>query len=273
MSISIPDKVMFMSDLLNFVFILIVSVITLNYRGRFLSKFPQFRKFYDIVIVSFMIALAGTFLDAVDELEVNGYYIKNALLTRIESWMFAIAVGIMSVGWVITLRAVIHGRVRIPLVRVEDAKRQKVHIDPGLYLSTNDDTCHTVFAYLLHQRPGLVISRSPPDITRASIGIEEVPVLWITKVGGENTVHPTNLAYLLHTLVSFFEEGDMPKAVLLDGLEYLILENGFPAVFKFLTTLKDYALLTNSIVLMPMESRAHSEQELNMLLREFEIIS
>ncbi|WP_456394253.1 DUF835 domain-containing protein [Thermococcus sp.] len=273
MPISIPDKVMFMSDLLNFVFILIVSVITLNYRGKFIERFPPLKRFYDLILFSFAIALVGNLLDVADDVEINGYYIKSTFLSQIESWLFAISIGIISIGWIVTLKTITSRKVEIPLVKLQDNKKHTVHVDPGLYLSTNDDACHTIFASLLRQRPGLVISRSPPDITRASIGIEEVPVLWITKVGGENTVHPTNLPYLLHTLVSFFEEGDMPKTVLLDGMEYLILENGFPAVFKFLTTLKDYALLTNSIVLMPVESRAHSEQELNMLLREFEIIS
>ncbi len=273
MSIDIPDKVIFMSDLLNLVFILAVSAVTLNYRERFISRFPSLKKFYDIVILSFFIALVGVFLDVADELEINGHYLKSITLGRIESWLFALAVGIAALGWIATLRTISRSEVRIPIVRIEETKPGHVHIDPGLYLSTSDESCNSLFVSLLYQRPGLVISRNPPEMARSTIGITDVPVIWITKVEGKNTVHPTNLPYLLHTIVTFLQKENIPKVVLLDGLEYLILENGFPAIFKFLTTLKDYALLTDSVILVPIESRAHNEQELNLLLREFEVFS
>lgn len=273
MSISIPDKTMFLSDVLTLLFILLVSGITLNYRKKFIARFPPLKKFYDLILMSFTIALVGNFLDVADEFEINGYYIKSTLLSQIESWLFAISIGIISVGWIITLKTITSNKARVPLVKVEDKGKHVVHVDPGLYLCTDDEACNALFASLLRQQPGLLVSRSPPNIARDSIGVDKVPVLWITKVENANAVHPTNLAYLLHTLITFFEDQNIPKVVLLEGIEYLVLENGFPAIFKFLTTLKDYALLNNSIVLVPIESRAHNEKELNMLLREFEVLS
>lgn len=35
------------------------------------------------------------------------------------------------------------------------------------------------------------------------------------------------------------ERADESTAIIIEGLEYLILENGFESVFKFLTSLKD----------------------------------
>ncbi|WP_461866279.1 DUF835 domain-containing protein [Thermococcus sp.] len=273
MSISIPDKAMFLSDVLTLLFILTVSGITLNYRKKFIERLPHLKKFYDLILLSFTIALAGNFLDVADEFEINGHYLKSVVLNQIESWLFAISIGIISVGWIITLKTITSSKVKIPLVKMESNKKHAVHIDPGLYLCTDDEACNVLFASLLRQQPGLLISRNPPNIARDNIGVDKVPILWITKVENTNAVHPTNLAYLLHTLITFFEDQNIPKVVLLEGIEYLILENGFPAIFKFLATLKDYALLNNSVVLVPIESRAHNEKELNMLLREFEIIS
>ncbi len=60
------------------------------------------------------------------------------------------------------------------------------------------------------------------------------------------------------------------KFILLDGLEYLILENGFNAVFKFLTSLKDYAKLYNTMILVPIKKNALDKKQYHILRVEFE---
>nr|WP_240912141.1 MULTISPECIES: DUF835 domain-containing protein [unclassified Thermococcus] len=126
-----------------------------------------------------------------------------------------------------------------------------------------------LFLTLLNSRKGFVISREPLSFVKRRLGSKEVPVLWLTKVEGENSVHPSRLPYLLQTLVDFMRGEDAPKVVLLDGFEYLVLENGFKPVFKFLTSLKDYALLNNTIVLLPLSKKAFDEREYAMLSKEF----
>jgi len=66
-----------------------------------------------------------------------------------------------------------------------------------------------------------------------------IPTLWITKVRGENTVEPTRLAPLMQYIV---DKTDKDTAVIIEEIEYLILENGFETIFKFLTNLKDNLL-------------------------------
>ncbi len=76
---------------------------------------------------------------------------------------------------------------------------------------------------------------------------------WITKVSGERSVSPTNLARMLDMAVKFMaraEEKDVRPVVVIDGLEYLMLENGFIPVLKFLTTLRDYAHLHGGTVIL-----------------------
>ncbi|WP_297417703.1 DUF835 domain-containing protein [Thermococcus sp.] len=76
---------------------------------------------------------------------------------------------------------------------------------------------------------------------------------WITKVSGERSVSPTNLARMLDMAVKFMaraEEKGVRPVVVIDGLEYLMLENGFIPVLKFLTTLRDYAHLHGGTVIL-----------------------
>lgn len=126
-----------------------------------------------------------------------------------------------------------------------------------------------LFLTLLNDRKGFVISREPPSLVERKLGSKEVPVLWLTKVEGENCVYPTRLPYLHQVLVDFMREGGAPKVIMLDGFEYLVLENGFKPVFKFLASLRDYVLLNNTIILLPVFKNALDGREYALLSREF----
>ena len=126
-----------------------------------------------------------------------------------------------------------------------------------------------LFLTLSNDRKGFVISREPLSLVERKLGSKEVPVLWLTKVEGENCVYPTRLPYLHQILVDFMREDDAPKVIMLDGFEYLVLENGFKPVFKFLASLRDYVLLNNTIILLPVFGNALDEREYALLSREF----
>ena len=67
----------------------------------------------------------------------------------------------------------------------------------------------------------------------------EFLISWISNVPAENTVGPTDLALFLHGLLSSVDENTF---VIVDGLEYLILNNGFESVMKFLTNPKYHTI-------------------------------
>jgi len=93
-----------------------------------------------------------------------------------------------------------------------------------------------------------------------------IPTLWITKIEGENRIEPTRLAPLLQYLV---ERTDENTAVIIEGLEYLILENGFESVFKFLTTLKDNLTSKGAVLVLIVDPNTLEGRELKILEREF----
>lgn len=109
-------------------------------------------------------------------------------------------------------------------------------------------------------------------MVRERLGIEKTPpILWLTTIEDKNAVSPTRLEFLLQTLVNFMRKTEDPKVIFLDGgVEYLMLENGFASVFKFLTTLKDYASLHNTVIVVPLTEEGMDERNLKLLQREFE---
>ncbi len=94
----------------------------------------------------------------------------------------------------------------------------------------------------------------------------DIPTLWITKISGENRIEPSRLAPLLQYIV---DRADDNTAVIIEGVEYLILENGFDAVFKFLTSLKDNILSRGALLVLVVDPKTLEERELKLLEREF----
>ncbi|WP_162287187.1 DUF835 domain-containing protein [Thermococcus chitonophagus] len=121
-------------------------------------------------------------------------------------------------------------------------------------------------------KPGIVFMKNvPEEILKTSLIFSRNPGgdnerwFWITKVQkGPRTVEPTNLVKILNLAVRYLEQGG---TVVIDGIEYLILENGFDSVLKFLANLRDYAMLYNSTVIIVSDLTTFSEKERKLLLR------
>ncbi|WP_240922767.1 DUF835 domain-containing protein [Thermococcus sp. Bubb.Bath] len=157
------------------------------------------------------------------------------------------------------------GRVRIKLdFSKPPAGEAELDIAPGLFLLETGR--EELICKLSKGRKSLIISRKREDYW-CSLGCDAL-VLWLSKVDEDNTIHPRRLEYLNHVIVQFMhEKGE--KLVFLDGVEYLIIENGFDSVFKFLTSLKDYSLMNNTMVIVEVDEKVLGEKEEALLKREF----
>ncbi len=157
------------------------------------------------------------------------------------------------------------GRVKIKLDFSRPVNSEtELDITPGLFLleiGKDEFICK-----LSKGRKSLIISRKREGYWR-SLGCD-APVIWLSKVEGDNIIHPRRLEYLNHVIVQFMhEKGE--KFVFLDGVEYLIIENGFNSVFKFLTYLKDYSLMSNTMIIVEVDEKTLKKEERAFLEREF----
>nr|WP_240922803.1 DUF835 domain-containing protein [Thermococcus sp. Bubb.Bath] len=121
--------------------------------------------------------------------------------------------------------------------------------------------------------PSLAVTRDSPAMFREKLGLTVTPVIWVSKVPNEDAVEPTRLPYFLEKLKAFLQSADIDKVILLDCVEYLMIENGNQAVFKFLTNLKDLALLNREILLVPVDKNALDEKTLGLLTSALSPIS
>ena len=118
---------------------------------------------------------------------------------------------------------------------------------------------------------GLVISRNHPSRVQQTYALE-CQIMWIAKsthpTGGVLSLEPTRLMKI-HSTISDFIKVNPGAVVLLDGIEYLITENGFGPVMKTIQLTNEEIAMSGSYLLVPIDPRTLETQQMGYLEREF----
>lgn len=122
-------------------------------------------------------------------------------------------------------------------------------------------------------RRGLVITRTHPIRVQQVHGLD-CPIMWIAKsakpTGGIISLEPTRLMKI-HSTISDFIKANPGAVVLLDGLEYLVTENGFATVMKAIQLTNEEVAMSGAFFLVPIDPRTFETQQLGLLEREFSV--
>ncbi|AIF69728.1 hypothetical protein PAP_06665 [Palaeococcus pacificus DY20341] len=259
-------------SIVNAIMRIILAAFTLWTRKAFHEKYPLLGKFYDYITVGFALYAISKLLFLPLNLDRAGIILLNKdtarLLNTLANAVVFMFTLIFLYAWVSLIRTLTKRYVLIPSI-VEFPGTTKKDIPSGLYLCGCHETPNPEIYELLKGRAGVIISRRPPEVLREQLKLKKVPILWLTKVEGDNHVHPRRLEYLIQNLVDFMKKDNKPKFIVIDGLEYLIIENGFESIFKFLTLLKDYSVFDNTIILVPVNEKTLKSKEYSLLKREF----
>lgn len=123
-----------------------------------------------------------------------------------------------------------------------------------------------------HGVHGLYITRRPPKEIRDEYGLKRTPIIWLTheKIS-ENHIDPTDIVELSHTIKEFIKK-TTNGVVLLDGIEYLITQNEYKEILKFIQSLDDSIAISGSRLIIPIDSSTLTEQQFHLLKREMKIL-
>src|SRR3989304_5524579 len=144
-----------------------------------------------------------------------------------------------------------------------------------------------MFTDLLKARPrSLPITRIHPDALRARAPpppqpaalragappLEDAGFIWLSKSVGKKggrmaVAEPSALVDIASAISDFAADGGN-GAVLLEGLEYLISQNGFASVMRFLQKVNEKVVLNDSYLLISANPAAMKEQEYKLLAKE-----
>jgi len=122
-----------------------------------------------------------------------------------------------------------------------------------------------------HGWSGLCISREYPEKLKDKFDLDGIPILWLSS----DQIHdysrePINIPLLYSDIKTFVLENPDP-IVLLSGLEYLISQNGFPQILKFIQLIDDKLAITNAVLIAPISPLTLKEQDLKLLEKEMRV--
>lgn len=140
------------------------------------------------------------------------------------------------------------------------------------YLVKEDkgDRSYTMFVEALERgMKGYCVTRDYPLKVRSKFNLGETPIVWLSNIGKENSLRPKDLEKLSFSLEQFLSKDG--GVVLLEGLEYLITNNNFLTVLRFIQSLRDQVAVNRSILLLALNPSTLDPHELNLLEKEVDV--
>ncbi len=156
--------------------------------------------------------------------------------------------------------------------------RRRAHaLENGRSYLVTEKRPDVAFAYLEDAikkgLPSLVVTRQHPKLVRPERGLMDVRILWLSHTPGEDYQSPTDLGSLSKAIRRFIEENNGEGVVLLDGLEFLIVSNGFLQTLTFVEHVNEFIMRTHGILLLPVDPECLDAKELALLQRNLPDLS
>ncbi|QLH75218.1 MAG: DUF835 domain-containing protein [Methanomassiliicoccales archaeon] len=154
-------------------------------------------------------------------------------------------------------------------------EKKHILVDGNSYLMQMDDTAQAYEIFLEQVslgRRGMIIAREYPEKIKKKYGIDHIPFLWLSfEREKKYTREPTNIPLIYSEVKNFLDT--TPKAiVLLSGIEYLISQNNFVKVLKFVQLLNENVSTTDGILLLPISPNTMNQKEVALLERELKSV-
>ena len=160
-----------------------------------------------------------------------------------------------------------------------------------------------LFKQLINEgHPPLCIVRTPPKTTRDRYSVPEtIKMLWLTKsenphrksssevltatlgigavaadLGSDDNTYlsPTNLSAMLSIIGDFLEDAgkDNKPVLLLEGVEYLITQNDFKSVLRFLQNINEKIAMGDAYFIMPITEGALEGKQFKLIEKEMSVV-
>lgn len=119
--------------------------------------------------------------------------------------------------------------------------------------------------------PGLCMSTAFPDKLKREYGLPDLDQYWLSDTAmGTRSLDPRRLEFEVMRALSNFLKVNKGGALLLDGLEYLVVENGFDKVFKFIKKVTDLSSVYEATLFVTLAPDGLELEQMTRLRKEFD---
>ncbi len=113
---------------------------------------------------------------------------------------------------------------------------------------------------------GICFSRTHPNLLRRELGLEKTPMVWLSASAEADVMALERPDEIRRTLRNFISRSP-GAAVLLDGVEYLVLRFGVDEAARLVNDLSDLAAVKGAVLLLPVDPKGLGEREMALLGR------
>ena len=132
------------------------------------------------------------------------------------------------------------------------------------------DKCYRLYKALREQgKPGFAVARTNPKLLERTYGLKKEDIVWLTdrEVGSAVKRLPPSLESIIYSIEEFIDENS-EGIVLLDGIEYLIGNNTFNPVIRFLRRLVDKVSTTEVILMVALTPDTLDSNQVTLMERD-----
>ncbi|MEA1984151.1 MAG: DUF835 domain-containing protein [Euryarchaeota archaeon] len=122
--------------------------------------------------------------------------------------------------------------------------------------------------YMKAGYPGLCITRQNPQHIKNTYGLHKTPFVWLTrnKIPDQPSINPSELFKINPTIKHFVDNADR-GIILIDGMEYLILENDLTSVLKLMEQNNDIIMASSSRLFLQIDPISMGQKEFHLAKR------
>jgi isoleucyl-tRNA synthetase len=162
-------------------------------------------------------------------------------------------------------------RVRVELTRPDQLPPPVIEAQASstyLVKESMPEQTYSIFLDTVRKgRKGFCVTRAYPQKIREKYGIApDVPILWLSNVGKEDSVRPKDLEKLSLALEQFIAKE--AGVVLLDGIEYLITNNNFLTVLRLVQALRDTVAINGATLVVSVNPSTLDMHQMTLLEKE-----
>lgn len=157
-------------------------------------------------------------------------------------------------------------------IEEKDIEKLPIEFGRGYAFLDKFDMAYKIIAnYARSGEKVLCITQSKPSEVIQKYKLPKTTrVAWISNTGEKGAVKPRDLEKLSIVIDGFLAEGG--KIIMIDGVEFLISQNDFFAVLRFLQIVRDDIMVEKGLLIFPISSKNFPEAKLNILKKEFIVV-